>query len=753
MANERPSKPKARSVARRSWWLFSSGLTLALGAGCSSSNQGATPSSAGAGARCAAGIQIECACPGGKHGAQACNEQGTAYGACDCSAGLGGSDGSTDGGGPHDDAGSPPEAQGGASEGGAGVATGSDAGQGGEAGEASTPPISDALDFPATPIFEAGVPPNAGDLFGPKTELGSGPLCVLEPQLSTPDSAGAMLPSNWLRPRFRIAADGVDLFEIRLHAAAEKHDLIVYTTRKSWYLPNAIWSGSGANPGLAAAAAGGVVTVTVRAIDSKAPSTPIGTSGTFNIAPAAVSGSIVFFTTRTRMVALDNSRLYGFSVGDEGVDAVLTVPQVAWNGELGEDGAVLRGYYDVSKLAGFSDGQTRCMGCHALTPDGGSLLFSDDYPFSKGIASIAGASRGQVPASLGKGAVGLLKMPWLGSQTMSPAHWSANDRILVTSYGSTFKSGMLRTRAWQGLPSYHPDDYIKWHRLAWIDLEANFDVDVTDLGYGSAVDARNLAISNARDSAWGLIATGDTGLSEVSPSFNRAGDSIVYVSTDYSPDGHPDPSAKVADLRIVPYNRRAGGVSHALNGASDPNYFEYDPAFSPDSRFVAFTRAARGGPDGPSHNRFGELAVIPARGGEPVRLAANDANSCAGDSPTRGLINASASWAPSPVRSHGKTYYFLAFTSARKYGDEFSMPFEVASSDTNTNLKDSSQVYIASVVVDDESGQVTSYPAVYVWNQNRVPGADGAGAGTQLSVMRPVWSPSPLGPIAITPAN
>ena len=57
---------------------------------------------------CIPGQQLECACPGGTVGAQACRDDGSGYLPCDCSAPApadGGSDASSDGGGPAGDGG------------------------------------------------------------------------------------------------------------------------------------------------------------------------------------------------------------------------------------------------------------------------------------------------------------------------------------------------------------------------------------------------------------------------------------------------------------------------------------------------------------------------------------------------------------------------------------------------------------------------------------------------------------------------
>src|SRR5262249_58797889 len=195
-------------------------------------------------------------------------------------------------------------------------------------------------------------------------------------------------------------------------------------------------------------------------------------SGDFNIAPVIATGSMVFWTVNSAAVTPQSSKLLGFAVGDEGVANALSLTDLAWSGQIGEDGAVLRGYYDNPKLPGFVDGQVRCMGCHTSTPDGQAVVFTDDWPWAKAAAGVASGSVGQVPSYIGPGARAIMKMPWWGTQAMSPAHFAAGDRVLVTSYATTFKSGTARTKPWQGLPYYDSanpdnDDRVKWHALAW----------------------------------------------------------------------------------------------------------------------------------------------------------------------------------------------------------------------------------------------------------------------------------------------
>jgi hypothetical protein len=199
---------------------------------------------------------------------------------------------------------------------------------------------------------------------------------------------------------------------------------------------------------------------------------------------------------------------------------------------------------------------------------------------------------------------------------------------MVTSYGTTFKSGALRNLPWIALPNATDtsptkvDDKIKWHALSWIDADYATAIPVTIApgnDYGSPnLAARQADVTAANGTGWGLIATGDTSISDVSPSFSHDGKSIVYVTTDYSPDGHPDATATLADIRTVPYNDRKGGTSIALPGASDPSLLEYYPSYSGDDKLIAFTQAPKPGaasPDGPYYNRMGQVMIIPAAGG------------------------------------------------------------------------------------------------------------------------------------------
>ena len=140
-----------------------------------------------------------------------------------------------------------------------------------------------------------------------------------------------------------------------------------------------------------------------------------------------------------------------------------------------------------------------------------------------------------------------------------------------------------------------------------------------------------------------------------------------------------------------------------MPGASDPNFTEYYPAFSPDDAFVAFTRVP--GSESAYSNPHAEvylLAFNGGAGGTALRLPANDAAACQTTVVSPGLTNDWPKWSPQPVTAGGKTYYWLTFSSKRTGSGN-------------------AQLYITAVVVD-EVGQISTYPALYLWNQ---PSSDG----------------------------
>src|SRR5262249_33350033 len=143
-------------------------------------------------------------------------------------------------------------------------------------------------------------------------------------------------------------------------------------------------------------------------------------------------------------------------------------------------------------------------------------------------------------------------------------------------------------------------------KLAWFDLEAK---------------------SSGLGQAFGYLATDGDNRGAIMPAFSHDGKSIVYISTTDSDAGHPTDGQ--ADIYMIPYGDRKGGAASPVPGAADPAYNEYYPAFSPDDQLIAFNRIDKGKD---TYNQpDAEVFVIPAQGGKPTRLTANDPIACSGE--------------------------------------------------------------------------------------------------------------------------
>jgi len=500
--------------------------------------------------------------------------------------------------------------------GGATTSTGTQSGGGGSTGAfTGSGGGTTGPSFPGMPILDGDAPIDSADLFGPagSGDPTGGP-CLVEPEL------GALLPDNWLRPRFRWEPTaGENLFELRLHAASEPNDLVVYTTDQTYTMEKLLWL---------AVSAGVVdepITVTIRGanFDGTAlvgePS--VGSTGPITIAPVGAPGSIVYWTTS------GGSSLKGFQVGDESVITALTPPQVAMptNG-----------------------GPVTCIGCHTSTPDGLYASFVAQAPWTNALGSIEAASVGASPPFLGAGASSFLASSTeLGIHSYSKAHWSNGDHVMVTPSGQNSDS-----------------------ELIWVDLEAT---------------------SAAQGTAWGYLARNGDAVGAGSPTWSHDGNEIVYVSTTSQFTGRL--GAGSADLYSVPYANRQGGTATPIPGASTAEYNEYYPTLSPDDAFIAYNRIPNG--SDMYDAAAGEVFVIPKAGGTPTRILANDPPACGGKA-SPGVTNSWPKWAPQAQLSGGKTYYWMVFSSRR--------------GETGTP-----QLYLTGVVV--EGSTVTTYPALYLWNQ------------------------------------
>ena len=509
---------------------------------------------------------------------------------------AGGSDGGGGGGGSTDDGSVPILGGGGGGADGGGGATG------------PVMPVASATDFPS-PILDGNAPSNSATLFGPTSQgATSGGPCLVEPENDV------VYPQNWLRPRFTwTAANGENLFELRLHVANQTNDMVVYTTNLTWTMPKATWDAlrtDSPTEAMTLTVRGGVVSGSTLQSEALGTSTPMG------ISPVQATGAIVYWTTDDATTG--TASLKGFSPGDETVEEVLSPAQ----------------------YASAQSTQSTCIGCHSSTPDGEFVAFTtttsaeQDWTDALGLVDptmgTVGSAASYVSAS-GAQALGRFNV---GSVAFSPAHWTTGDRKALVSFDNSGSTSNIV--------------------LSWVDVEA----------------------ASAAAASGTLARTGDTQLAGA-PAWSHDGSTIVYVSTNRVCTGRlgnctpnytapSDPGSRAA-LYTIPYAAGAGGTATPLPGASDPTLQEYYPSFSPDDQWIVFNQIPND--DNLYDQPAAEIHVISAKGGTSQRLAANDPPACTGVT-SPGITNSWGKWGPSAGTANGNTYYWVVFSSKRAGGTQ-----------------------------------------------------------------------------------
>jgi WD40-like Beta Propeller Repeat len=324
-------------------------------------------------------------------------------------------------------------------------------------------------------------------------------------------------------------------------------------------------------------------------------------------------------------------------------------------------GSALKGFHigdeNVVTVLTPADTPGRCVGCHSSTPDGDFIGFSNSTSANNGDPSHVEIRSGQTPANqppfLTPSAQALLARVSQELPTFSLGHWTTGDHVTVFMHADSTNAGGQNTH------------------LLWIDLEA---------------------ATQAQGTGWGELArTGDPGAGPANPFFSHDGNSVVYTS---SPASNPSGILQHGDIYTIPYGNRQGGAAMAVAGASSTAYSEFYPALSPDDHFIAFTRL----PDGQSsyNNAQSEVFIVPAAGGTATRVRANDPVSCLGKA-SPGITNSWPKWAPTSGNAGGSLYYWMIFSSTR-------------------GERGNPQLYVAGVV-RNETGQLSTTPALYLWNQ------------------------------------
>jgi hypothetical protein len=579
--------------------------------------------------------------------------------------------------------------------------------------------MSMCADFPTSPVIDlhpddgsAPTPMDAPSHFADPGSMSGGP-CLVEPTDKT------LIPQNWLRPRFRyVPAAGQNLFEIRLHADSETNDYLVYTTSKTWKMPNGHKAGTAGDwDTIRASIWGQDITVTVRGVNMSDPSSkPAGTTAKFRIAPAGAGGAMIYWAAAGDKPG--DSWLEGFNVGDEHVATVLTPAQVQLQISRDQGGQL----QTMTPPAG----SVQCIGCHAAIPDGvdggvgKSVAFVDFYPWTGVVSEVESDAGGVVPAWLTGGGGQAFSQPWIGLPTFSKTDWATGEHIAIASYGcppGTSTSGGS-WYPWNGSGcSDQPSA-----GLAWFDLSSS----ATAIASTNSYDV-GMGVGKDQGTSWGILQrTGDTRGAEFA-NWSHDGRTIVYVSTNAGKDGRL--ATGTADLYTVAYNARQGGAAAPVMGASDATWAEFYPSYSPNDSFIAYNRAP--GAENMYYNPHDEVFIIPSDGGMATRLDANDPPACLGLK-VPGVTNSWPKWSPSVQQcSDGVTYYWIIFSSSRD-GSTFNPAYFKMGLSAPLPT---SQLYLTAVTVDKDKNLQT-YPALYVWNQ---PATSAAFAGSNQSNHTPVW--------------
>ncbi len=392
-------------------------------------------------------------------------------------------------------------------------------------------------DFPPTPIIDTpdggpAAPSNAPQLFGnPDAGAASGGPCLVEPEV------GSLYPRNWLRPRFHwIAPGGENLFELRVHAANQVNDLLVYTAETYWTMPLAMWNGlridSNDQP----------MTVTVRGGVYASPTLSniaTGSSGPIGIAPVDAPGAIVYWTTTSQS-------LKGFSIGDETVVQVLVPSQV--------------------------QNSNGCIGCHTATPDGLYAEMSDSNNWGNSIGSVQSNTVGQLPPFMTSFGTAALEQSPRGISTLSLGHWGPGDYTVVTMQNNadltwvdlaatsapTATGKLARTgdSRGAGAPAWSHDGntiaYVSTNALVTGRLD-NGAADLYTIPYNNRAGGTATAITGASDPAY----------EEYYPIYSPDDQLLAF---DRIPNGNQMYNQPLAEVYVIP---ATGGTATRL-AANDP---------------------------------------------------------------------------------------------------------------------------------------------------------------------------------------
>jgi len=308
-------------------------------------------------------------------------------------------------------------------------------------------------------------------------------------------------------------------------------------------------------------------------------------------------------------------------------------------------------------------GQTQCLGCHAVSPDGAKLAFSlggsDPSFFSLYDVATAMPTASNLTAS-----------KFAGMSTFSPD----GSRMVTMSYGNL----TLRT------------------------ADASLGV-IQDHLFADAISTERLS----------------------HPFWSPGGSHFAFVSwtpsaADVSANHITGDMVQGAQIWIADSDGTAMTSTPRVLVPRAANITSYYPAISDDDRFVVFNQSdctgpANGGAWGAGacdgyNDISATLHVVPVAGGAPIALTRANG----GDAPL--TTNSWPRWSPDHGTFRGKRLYWVAFSSRRAYGLVLS----------GTNIDRKPQLWFAAVAVSDDGSAPTVDPSFApVWLPGQDPDPTG----------------------------
>jgi len=393
---------------------------------------------------------------------------------------------------------------------------------------------------PAAPFIDPTAPATAPALFAGTPPRTAGAPCIASP------AAGALMPRNWLRPRFELAAAaGDNLFEIDVTVAGFAHPLRIFTGQPNAVLDGPLWDR------LRKSINNQTIGVTARglALDAsgavQAGPSPAATSN-FLIAPVDAPGKIVYWALADDMGTKVGS-LKGFGIGEESVQNVLVPSQV-----------------------GNRASNETCIGCHAATPDGYGVGFSmGAQTYFDDLADIRSGTVGTAPPYVSPAAMATMRALH-GIPTFSAAHWTDGDRIMVTNDTGTLhwielSGGATGTLARTGdanhatLATFSHDGA----KLVYVSTPTTLIDGRLDTG---PADLMWIPYANrAGGAATPLPGASDPNATEYYPAFSPDDKLVAFTRVAGSGSAYSNPAA---EIYVVPFNGGAGGKAIRL-GAND----------------------------------------------------------------------------------------------------------------------------------------------------------------------------------------